>query len=210
MTTKGCLLIAIAAIMWGLLGPLSKFTLEQGIPPLENAFWRAMFAWMIFAVHTWHTRAVKIDLKDIPLVLFFGIAGVAIFYGSYQLAVQETGAALAAVLLYTAPAWVAFMSWLLLGEKMTPIKISALIMTITGVVCVSLGPQILGTGKGITFTWFGIICGLTSGFTYALYYIFGKTIFSRYSTPTIFLYALPVGAICLMPFFEFHEKTPLS
>ncbi|WP_319758976.1 EamA family transporter [Maridesulfovibrio sp.] len=210
MNIKGCIFVICAAIMWGLIGPISKFPIEQGVSPLENAFWRAIFAWMLFAVHACRIRAVKIDLKDLPQVLIFGFVGVTIFYGSYQLAVQDVGAALASVLLYTAPAWVAFMSWLLLGEKMTPLKISAMLITIFGVACVSLGPQIFGTGKEMTFTWTGIIFGLTSGFTYALYYIYGKTIFARYTTPTIFLYALPVGALCLLPFFEFTPKTGTS
>lgn len=210
MNLRGCILILTAAVMWSLIGPVSKFPLEQGIPPLENAFWRALIAWILFAVHAYRMRALKIAAKDIPFVLCFGIVGVTVFYGSYQLAVHGVGAALASVLLYTAPAWVAFMSWLFLGEKMSPVKLCALSMTILGVVCVSLGPQIFGTGKELTFTWFGLLCGLTSGFTYALYYIFGKTFFSRYSTPTIFLYALPVGAAGLLPFFEFHHKTPTS
>ncbi|WP_319778949.1 EamA family transporter [Maridesulfovibrio sp.] len=210
MNIKGCIFVICAAVMWGLIGPISKFPIAQGVAPLENAFWRAIFAWMLFAVHACRIRAVRIDLKDLPHIIGFGLVGVTIFYGSYQLAVQDVGAALASVLLYTAPAWVAFMSWLLLGEKMTPIKISAMLITICGVACVSLGPHIFSTGTEITFTWPGIIFGLTSGFTYALYYIYGKTIFTRYTTPTIFLYALPIGALCLLPFFEFTPKTETS
>lgn len=210
MNIKGCIFILTAAIMWGLIGPISKFPIEQGVAPLENAFWRAIFAWMLFAVHACRIRSVKINLKDLPQIIGFGFIGITVFYGSYQLAVQDVGAALASVLLYTAPAWVAFMSWLLLGEKMGPVKIAALVITISGVVCVSMGPQLFGTGGGLRFTWFGIACGLTSGFTYALYYIYGKTIFSRYTTPTIFLYALPIGALCLTSFFEFTPKTGSS
>jgi hypothetical protein len=39
-------------------------------------------------------------------LLFFGLWGVSVFYGSYLLANENGGAALAAVLLYTAPLWV--------------------------------------------------------------------------------------------------------
>lgn len=207
MNLKGCIFTLMAATMWGLIGPISKFPMEDGVSPLENAFWRALIGWVFFAIHAYRTSSLKIEKKDMLPVLIFGITGVTIFYGAYQLAVQDTGAALASVLLYTAPAWVALMSWLFLGEKMGPAKIIALLMTVAGVICVSMGPQIFGSGGAIRFTWFGIACGLTSGFTYALYYIFGKTFLTRYSTPAIFLYALPVGAILLLPFFEFHHKS---
>jgi drug/metabolite transporter (DMT)-like permease len=197
----------MAATMWGLIGPISKFPMEQGLSPIENAFWRAAIGWIFFAAHAYRKSSLKIEKKDLLPVLVFGVTGVTIFYGAYQLAVRDVGAALASVLLYTAPAWVALMSWLFLGEKMGCSKVIALIMTVCGVVCVSMGPQLFGNATTIKFTWFGIICGLTSGFTYALYYIFGKTFLTRYSTPTVFLYALPVGAVLLLPFFEFHHKT---
>lgn len=207
MNYKGCLFTLIAATMWGLIGPISKFPMEEGLSPIENAFWRAAIGWLFFAVHAYRKSSLKIEKRDVIPILIFGVTGVTIFYGAYQLAVQDAGAALASVLLYTAPAWVALMSWMFLGEKMNPAKFTALIMTVAGVVCVSMGPHLFSSGGTIHFTWFGIVCGLTSGFTYALYYIFGKTFLSRYSTPTVFLYALPVGAILLLPFFEFHQKS---
>ncbi|MBD0319816.1 MAG: DMT family transporter, partial [Gemmatimonadetes bacterium] len=49
-----------------------------------------------------------------------------------------------------------------------------------------------------------VLWGLVSGMAYATHYIFGKRYFPRYPTPTLFLYALPVGAAGLLPFFRFQ------
>ena len=56
----------------------------------------------------------------------------------------------------------------------------------------------------------GIPFGLLSGFSYALYYLFGKVFLPRYATPTLFTYLLPVGALGLLPFLDFHPLSPVA
>lgn len=197
----GYIYVLMAAALWGMIGPVSKLAFAGGATPLAVAFWRAVLAWMLFGCHALATGQVRVARKDLPMFLLFGVLGVSLFYGSYQLAVKSAGAALAAVLLYTAPAWVAVMSRVVLGEPLTHGKLLSILLTMLGVVGVAYGRQ--GGGDGLAVTPLGIVCGLTAGLTYALYYIFGKHYLKRYTTPTIFLYALPVGALGLLPFAEF-------
>jgi DME family drug/metabolite transporter len=83
-------------------------------------------------------------------------------------------------------------------------KVAAVVATIAGVAGVSLGPGLSG-GPAIGST--AVVFGLLSGVTYALYYIFGKYYLGRYKTPTLFLYALPVGSLALLPFTHFTRPT---
>lgn len=203
MRLKGYLLVMAAATMWGLLGPVSKKVFEGGVGPLETAFWRAALSWVMFAAHAAYERKFKIKKQDAMPLFIFGFLCVSVFFASYQLAIKSCGAAVASVLLYTAPAWVAFLSFMILKEQMTKMKLIALAMTLAGVAGVSLGPS-LSQDHTLTLTFMGIMMGLTAGLTYALYYIFGKLYLDRYTTPTLFLYALPIGALGLTPFFNFH------
>lgn len=197
----GYVYVLIAACLWGLLGSVSKLVFEQGVSPLEAAFWRAVMAWFLFAGHAVALRQVRIQPKDLLPVLAFGLVGISLFYGGYQMAIRSGGAALAAVLLYTAPAIVAVLSWLILKEPMDKIKIGAVVLTLVGVALISL------QGGSIHVTAAAVFWGLISGLTYATYYIFGKLYLGRYTTPTLFLYALPVGALGLFPFVHFVHKT---
>lgn len=200
---RGYLAILVAAALWGGIGPIAKLAFAQGITPLEVAFWRATLTWICFGIHAGVTREVRIDRHDLGVVLLFGLTGVTCFYSSYQVAVERGGAAMASVLLYTAPAWVVVLAALFLKEKITVTKISALALTLFGVIGVSLGSgQTLTTP--LRTDWVAIGCGLTAGFCYSLYYIFGKRFAGRYSSPNLFLYVLPVGAIGLLPFVNFH------
>ena len=203
----GFFYVLAAAFMWGLIGVFTKYILAEGIGALEIAFWRAIFAWVFFLVHAIIAKQVRAHRSDLPALLGFGVICVTLFYGAYQVAIRDVGVAMAAVLLYTAPAWVAFLSWLVLKEKMTTVKTVCVAMTILGVACISLGPKLM-SGSTINLNLFGLAAGLLSGFTYALYYIFGKAFLFRYPTPTIFVYALPFGALLLLPFIDFAHKSP--
>ncbi len=207
MKIKGYFYIIIAATLWGFIGPFSKLAFQEGIAPLEVAFWRAILAWGFFGTHAIIKNEVRIQKQDFPGILVFGIAGVTLFYGSYQLAVNKGGAALAAVLLYTAPAWVAIMSRIFFKESMTPVKLIALLLTIIGVAGVSLGAGDLNASAGIHLSASGLFFGLAAGFCYALYYIFGKHFSGRYSSPNLFIYILPIGALGLVPWVPFTHKT---
>lgn len=204
---KGYLYIITAAVLWGILGPVSKLAFDQGMAPLEVAFWRAVLAWICFGGHAFVSRQVRIEKRDLPALLVFSVTGVTLFYGSYQLAVDKGGAALAAVLLYTAPAWVTILSRFFFKEPLTLVKIAALVMTIAGVAGVSFGVGDGATGIGRHLDTMAFIFGLTAGFCYSLYYIFGKHFSGRYNSPTIFLYILPLGALLLLPWVTFSPKT---
>ncbi|KAB1440383.1 DMT family transporter [Pseudodesulfovibrio senegalensis] len=208
MDVRGLCYVLAAAFMWGIIGIFTKYILKDGVSALEIAFWRAAFAWVLFLIHATAKKQLKVKTVDLTILVGFGFICVTLFYASYQLAIRDVGVALAAVLLYTAPAWVAFLSRLVLGEALTPSKIACVAMTIGGVACISLGPSLFDDGPAVRLDKFGLAAGLVAGLTYALYYIFGKKILHRYATPTIFVYALPFGALFLLPFVHFAPKTP--
>ncbi len=183
-----------------MLGVVSKWAFEQGVSPLEVAFWRAALGAVLFGTQAILIQKAYLQRQDLPAVAGFGLVGVSLFYGAYQLAIQSGGAALASVLLYTAPAIVALLSWLFLREPMDAPKVGAVALTLLGVGAVSL------QGGGVNITLTAVFWGLLSALTYATYYLFGKLYLNKYSTPTVFLYALPVGALGLLPFVDFVPK----
>lgn len=200
----GYFYVFCAGVLWGLLGPVSRIALQEGIAPLEIAFWRAGIAAVFFGVHAGLRRRVRVSRRDLPAVAGFGIVGVAFLYGAYFMAVREGGAALAAVLLYTAPVWVAILAALFLHERMGARKLAALALAFAGVVGIAMAS---GGEGGVRVTPAALGWGLASGWAYALYYLFGKRYFDRYETSTLFLYALPVGSLAMLPFVDFAPKS---
>ena len=199
----GYLYILGAALLWGTLGPAARFALESGIDPLEISFWRAVIAGALFALHAALRRRLRIASRDLPVVVVFAVLGVALFYWAYFQAVRAGGAALASILLYTAPAWVAISSALWLGERLTARKLGAMALTLLGVVLIARSAGSIRASAGAA----AIVWGLVSGLAYAGYYLFGKLFFTRYEAATLLATALPIGALVLLPAVPFADKS---
>ena len=205
----GYLFIAGAALLWATIGPVARFAFQVGIAPLEVSFWRAAIGGGLFLAHAAARGKLHIARRDLPAVGGFALLGVTIFYWSYFRAVELGGAALAAILLYTAPAWVALSALLWLGERLTAHKALAVALTLAGITLVALAsgsPAGASThtpaARGPAIAW-----GLLSGVAYAAYYLFGKRYFARYDSTTLFAYALPIGALLLLPAVSFEPKS---
>lgn len=202
---KGYAYIALAALLWGLLGPVARLAFAEGVGPLEVAFWRAVLAAALFVLHAVATRTRPVARRDLPGVAAFGAVGVTLFFASYQLAVEAGGAALAAVLLYTAPAWVALLGWAFLRERLTARTALAVALTMAGVAGIALGG-----GGSVRVTVPAVGWGLAAGLSYSFYYLVGKRYFARYSTAAVLSVALPLGALGLWPLTEFAPKSALA
>lgn len=202
----GYLQILAAATLWGLLGPISKYGLQDGVTPHELAFWRASLGAVFFILHSAKHKSLAIKPSDIPIFLLFGILGISLFFGSYQIAIKHAGAAVSSILLYTAPVWVAIFARIFFKEELSPTKIIALgvALTGTGLVCFS------GQSGDVSLPLTGIIFGLLSGLTYSLHYIFGKTFLKNYQPATLYAWCLPAGAIALLPWVTFSAYSPVK
>lgn len=205
---RGHALIAAAALLWATLGPVSRFLLRDGIDPLEISFWRATIAGALFATHALARRHRGVARRDLPATIAFALVGVTVFYLAFFRAVETGGAAIAAILLYTAPIWVAIGAAAWLGERLTRRKAVAIAMTLCGVVLVAAGTGGVRTAGGAAPT--AVLWGLLSGLSYSVYYIFGKRYFVRYAPAMVLAVAMPVGALALLPLVTFAPKPAIA
>ena len=203
-SSVGSLCIFLAAVCWGFLGPAGRVAMDEGLTPLEVAFWRAAFACVFFLAHAGRARTLKLRSSvDLGAFALFGFISIAFFFACYQYAVQNGGSALSSVLLYTAPAWVAIFSRLIFGEAFTAVKLAAIGIALTGVICISFsgtGVSPLPSAAGQTFPLAGVLFGLLSGLLYATHYIFTKNYLKRYTAFTIYGYSLIFAVLGMSPF----------
>lgn len=202
----GFFFIFLAAVLWALIGPLGRIAMSEGLSPLEVAFWRAFFGAAFFWLHAFPQRLYHVPARAVFAFALFGVVGIAWLFFAYLVAVEQAGVGLAAILLYTAPAWVAFLSRMIFGEALSGRKLLALALAMAGaaLACASGG----GLPQGASML--GIGAGLLSGFCYSLHYIFSRHYLRDFSSVSLYCWCLPAGALCLLPFVGFASKTPLA
>lgn len=193
---RGYAQVAVAAVLWGTLGLAARRIFAAGLTPFEGATWRATgaFALLLLYCLVADRGALRISRRDLPLLAAYGAVSVAGFMTVYFTAIGLTTVATAAVLLYTAPAWVVVLARAFFGEPMTPMKAAAVALAFVGCVLV-IGA--VGSGA-VRLTPVGLLAGLGAGLTYALYSILGKTALRRLSPMTTVVYTLGFGALFLI------------
>ncbi len=122
----------------------------------------------------------KISAKSWLIAACSGIFSVLAMCLFYYGAIMETSAAVAVILLYTAPIFVMIMSLIFFKERITAKKIFSFCFAITGSALVS------GIASGIKISAIGIFFGLMSGFTYSLYGIFTSFFMKKNKDPLLF------------------------
>lgn len=139
---------------------------------------------MFVGLFLFDKKSLKIRIKDIWCFVGTGALSVCFFNYCYFKTITLTSLSVAAVLLYLAPAFVMLMSAPLFREKITGVKLIAVIMALFGCAMVS---GIMGGNA--TLSGMGILYGIGSGFGYALYSIFGRYALNKgYNSLTITFY----------------------
>jgi drug/metabolite transporter (DMT)-like permease len=205
-TRIGIALMVLAALQWGLIGIVGRVAMEESVAPLSIAFWRAALGACWFALHARATGAAPLRARDRGRAIALGVGGVAVMYLSYLSAVRTGGVALASILLYSAPLWVAVGGWLGWGERPQSRELIPLGLTLLGVAAVALASG--KPGDTLSLNPRAVGWGLLSGVTYALYYLMGRPLFAHNTPSRVLAWALAVGAVALAPFVNFDRLSP--
>lgn len=187
------LLVIIAAVTWGMFGTVSEALFAKGIDSVSVGTYRATVSFIIFFLFAliFKRDSLKLGIKDIPFFILYGLIGVAGMYTAYTTAINLTSIATAAILLYTAPAFVNILSYFIFKEPMNRVKVISLMLTLAGCFLVVRGYDI----DSLKINTVGIITGILSGITYAIFSIFGKLGSKKYDTLTLLIYSHLFGML---------------
>jgi DME family drug/metabolite transporter len=191
--TLGALMVIGAAVLWGSLGLFGRLAFDHGASPLQVGSVRAALAFLgVLPLALLRPRSLRVRPRHLPLLLGYGAIGVGFFYYIYLVAVDRLPLAVAAALLYTAPAFVVALAWALRWEPVRPRRLVPLAMVLAGAFLVTGAFRSLDTIDSA-----GIAAGLASGLAYALYTVLGKRIRAHYDVLPTILFAYGIGALVL-------------
>ena len=113
----------------------------EGVPVLEVAFWRAVLGGLCFLTHAALTDGLRVRPLHVAYFCLFGFLGIGMMFSTVQGAIRESGAALAMMLMFSTPIWVAVFSRLIFQESITPRKAGTLALALLGIalICLSGG-----------------------------------------------------------------------
>ncbi len=213
-------LAVLAAACWAtgglaakwLFSPLDATTSGWPFPPLGIAIdpvmlsaTRALLAFgMLFTYMVIARRdALRVKLRELPFLIFFGVVGLALVHFTYFKAISLTSVATAILLEYLAPVLVLLVSVVVLRDRFTWSLPMSVVMSVTG--CALVVGAIGGTGLRVSPE--GLAWGLGSAVFFAGYTIMGRWAAHRFSSWTLLTYGL--GAATLFWFVVLGGPAPV-
>jgi len=194
---KGRIEVASAAILFGTIGIF--VSLVNRMPIGSIIFYRLLFG--ITAIAIFFACCGRLDelrLKENKQHIFLlGIlqAGTML---SYFISVRYTTVAIAALLLYTAPIYVTLLSPLLLKEPVTRRSLSALVLSLSGVILI-IQPGAVFQDMDSMYA-IGLLCGLIAGLLYACMILTSRYLKGCYTGTAQAAWAIIITLVIFLPY----------
>ncbi|NQW72552.1 MAG: EamA family transporter, partial [Actinobacteria bacterium] len=166
---KGYVLYLLAATLFALNGTVSKAILTSGIDSARLSQLRVTAAFLILLAFVAVSRPATLRIRrtEIPILLAYGILGVAMTQWLYFVAIERLPVGVALLIEFTAPIMVAL--WFRFGMRQPTRKLvwAALVLALVGLAMVAQ------VWQGFNLNALGVIAGFGAAAALATYYVLG-------------------------------------
>ncbi|MFP5211889.1 MAG: DMT family transporter [Acidobacteriota bacterium] len=190
---RGYLYVALAAILWAVSGSSGKFLFQHGVTPYELVQLRVtlaaatLFFWLLVRDRS----LLRVKRSDIPYFMVLGVMGMAMVQFTYFYAISKIQVAVAILLEYLAPTFIALHALIFAREKLTQVTAIAIVGSTAGCY-LAVGAYNFDL---MTMNSAGILAGIGAGAAFAWYAIHGERGMRRYKPWTVLFHALLYAAI---------------
>ena len=166
----GYAMVISAALLFALNGTVSKVVLQSGISSLELTQVRATGAFLGFVLVLALTRreSLRLRRREIPYLLVFGIAGVALVQWLYFVSISRLPIGIALLIEYIAPILIAIWAWAVFKEPIRQRIWVALLLAVAGLAVV------VEVWSGLSLDGVGVAAALSAAVAYAVYVLMAE------------------------------------
>lgn len=209
----GYAMVTAAALLFALNGTVSKVVLQSGISSLELTQVRATGAFLGFALVLAATRreSLRLKLREVPYLVVFGIAGVAMVQWLYFVSIGRLPIGIALLIEYLAPILIALWAWAVFKEKVRRRIWAALVLALGGL------SLVVEVWSGLALDGLGVMAALAAAVAYAIYVLMAEHAVRRRDAASVtcfgFLFAAlfwaAVQPVWRFPFGRFGDSVSL-
>lgn len=197
----GHLCMFAACAIWGLMAPLGKHAMTNGVGGLEMVTLRVVGGAACFWLLSLFVKSEQVRPKDLLLLFFAALLGIVFNQCCYTIGLSLTSPINASIMTTMMPIITMVLAAIFLREPITSKKV-------LGIFCGAIGALILiGTradgfgalGKGSAGSTLGDLLCLGAQLSFAVYLTLFKYLIQRYSVVTCMKWMITYAAIVLTP-----------
>ncbi len=174
-----------------------KLAMEVG--PFCGAFLRFLVAsiFLVLITISVERRWRLPNRKNLPTIFLMGLTGVFLYNVFFLKGLKLIEAGRASVIIANNPIFIALMSALIFHDRLNPLKVTGILVSVAGAVLVITRGEFCA-GGGVGFGWGeGFIFGCVA--SWVTYSLLGKSVMSDLSPLAAVTSSALVGTVCLFP-----------
>ena len=188
------LLLLVTSILWGVNYSVVKYGTGVMDPLAYNGA-RVALAALVFGWIAWRRAGPPVSRRDMWMLLALGVLGNGIYQLLFAVGVAHTRAGSAAIVLASAPVFIALLGRFLGIERVGLRGYGGVLLSIAGIALVIMGGAARQTGDA---TLYGNVIVLVGAFCWALFTVLLEPFTHRVSLVDISAFTLVGGAIPLL------------
>ena len=186
----GITAVSFAALMFGFNASTVKIILGTEISPEQLVLFRATITALMAGLVLLFTnrKAFKVTLKELPVLVFYGIFGIALMQWSYSNAVSLLPISVALLIEYTAIVIVPLVSLLLFKEKVRP-------RLWFGIAAVLIGLAIVSNLWNSSLNPIGVAWAFMAAVCLSIYFLIGEHTQRKRDAMSTLFYTFAVASV---------------
>jgi drug/metabolite transporter (DMT)-like permease len=191
-----------AEAMWGLMSPVGKDAMNNGIDGLSMVSFRVAGAALLFWVASLFARREHIPVRDVLLFAGAALLGVVFNQCLFTIGLSVTSPINASIVTTSMPIFAMVLSFLILGEPITVKKTSGVVIGCTGAVILILTSATAGSSKVGDIR--GDLMCICAQLSFALYLSLFNKLIRKYNVFTVNKWMFTWATVFVVPVSSGH------
>jgi drug/metabolite transporter (DMT)-like permease len=164
--------------------------MESGLSAFRLTQIRTIGAFLVLFLYVYlkNKQSLRINRKELPILIAFGVFGFAAVNLFYFLAIQRLNVGVALIIEFTAPIWIAL--WMRFIQKKIVSRLMwwGLVIGLTGLVLIAQ------VWRGLTLDGLGVTFAVLDAFALALYFLVGEKLVGVKSSEATMAWGLGISS----------------
>jgi drug/metabolite transporter (DMT)-like permease len=203
LTAHLCLFCAGA--FWGLMAPIGKEAMLNGIDGIDMVSFRVLGGAVLFWITSLFTRKEHVPVKDILKLAVAGIFALVLNQCSYTIGLNMTSPSNSSIMTTSMPIFAMVLSFFILKEPITWKKAMGVFLGCSGAVIIIMTSASAGSDK-VGNIWGDLLC-MSAQLSFALYLALFKPLVQKYSLFTVNKWMFTWASLMIWPFTFSHVNS---
>ncbi len=184
------LALGFGALCFAFNGVIAKLVLQGGLSPWRLTEIRCTGGFLATLIYVLakNPRALAATKRELPMLISFGLFGVAAVQAFYFISIERLHVSIALIIEFTSPIWIALWLRFVKKRQVSPLMWWGLSVGLIGLILLAQ------VWKGMTLNGIGVIAALLDAFAMATYFLLGESLGKKRSSEVLMVWGLGVSA----------------